>query len=403
VLGPKSPVRPFGGAHPEWYDYPNRSRVFVVGMDNSDKILSSERDVIYVNQAEELTLDDWEKLSTRCTGRAGNMPYAQMIGDCNPGAPSHWILQRRDAGALAFLESRHEDNPTLFEPTTGQITELGTRTMAVLNALTGVRKARLRQGKWVQAEGAIYEGWDRALHLIDRFEIPADWQRFRAVDFGYTAAFVCQWWAVDGDGRMYLYRELYMTHHTVKVHAGAIKELSEGERIQTTVCDHDAEDMATLRENGIATRPAEKAVSVGIQRVQERLKKAGDGKPRLFILRDSLVAVDEALRELKKPICTEQEIEGYVWANKATKEEPVKVDDHGCDAMRYAVMYLDRKGVAGILRHEPEPEPLGEPAFDLPLGRRPIPHVEPDLDAEAEPPAAPAPRSLFGAAMLEDG
>jgi phage terminase large subunit len=166
VLGPDTPVVAYGGSRPEWFDYPNGSRVYVGGMDKPGKVLSSERDVIYVNQAEELALADWETLTTRCTGRAGNMPYAQMMGDCNPGAPSHWILKRRDAGSLTMLESRHVDNPTLFTAA-GEITEQGKRSMAVLDALTGVRKARLRDGRWVQAEGGIYEQWDVARHLID--------------------------------------------------------------------------------------------------------------------------------------------------------------------------------------------------------------------------------------------
>jgi hypothetical protein len=137
-------------------------------------------------------------------------------------------------------------------------------------------------GLWVQAEGVIYEGWDEQTHVIDAFPIPDDWRRFRVIDFGYTNPFVCQWWAVDNDDRMYCYRQIYHTKRTVKVHAQKINQLSVGENIEATICDHDAEDRATLEENGIRTQPADKAVSVGIQRVQERLKIQGDGKPRVF-------------------------------------------------------------------------------------------------------------------------
>ncbi len=244
-------VATYGGHKPAWFDYPNGSRIVVGGMDNPNKILSSEFDVIYVNQTEELILDDWEKLLTRTTGRAGNIPNPQVIGDCNPGPRTHWILQRRHLPSVAFFESRHEDNPTLFDPPTGQITAQGRRTMAVLDSLSGVRYQRLRLGKWVSAEGQIYEGYDAAVHLIDRFDIPPDWRRFRVIDFGLVHSFVCQWWALDEDGRMYRYREIYMTGRTVKTHAAQINELSEGEKIEETICDHDAEDRATLAENGI--------------------------------------------------------------------------------------------------------------------------------------------------------
>lgn len=149
-------VKFFGGERPEWADYPNGSRVYFGGMDNPQKSLSSERDFIYVNQAEELELDDWEILTTRCTGRAANAPYSQILADCNPGPKSHWILQRE---SLTFFESKHEDNPTLYDDD-GVITERGRKTIEILERLTGVRYKRLRWGIWCQAEGAWFADFD---------------------------------------------------------------------------------------------------------------------------------------------------------------------------------------------------------------------------------------------------
>jgi phage terminase large subunit len=332
------PRRPYRGS----YRYENGSQVNTGGMDKPGRVLSSEYDIIYCQQAEELAEEDWETLTTRL--RSDKMPFRQMIACCNPDRPTHWLKARCDEGKAALLDSRHEDNPILWDGRAW--TPLGVDYISKLDALSGARKQRLRYGRWVQAEGLVFNGWNAAVHLVDRFDIPAQWTRFRVIDFGYTNAFVCQWWAVDRDGRMFCYREIYHTQRTVKVHAQKIKELSAGERITATVCDHDAEDMATLRENGIATRAAKKAVSVGIQKVQERLKAAGDGRPRLFFLRDSLVEVDPSLVEAKKPINTVQGFDGYVWSNSKTKEAPVKENDHGMDSVRYAVMYRD--GPRGI-------------------------------------------------------
>jgi hypothetical protein len=47
-------------------------------------------------------------------------------------------------------------------------------------------------------------------------------------------------------------------------------ELSNGEAIEATICDHDAEDRATLQEHGIPNCAARKAVSVGIEKLEER-------------------------------------------------------------------------------------------------------------------------------------
>ena len=338
VLGDNWPFEPYGGEKPQWFPYPNGSRIWVAGLDKASRVLSAEHDIIYVNQAEELILEDWETLTTRATGRAGNMPYAQTIGDMNPAYPAHWIYRRE---SLQMFYSWHRENPMLYDQDTGEITEQGQRTMAVLEALTGTRKKRLKDGMPAQAEGAVYDEWNDEHHLVDRFDIPDDWRRFCAVDFGYTNPFVCQWWAVDNDGRMYLYRQYYMTQRTVRAHAARLRALTGDEAIETAVCDHDAEDRATLAEEGISNCAADKRVSVGIDKVKERLKPAADGRPRLFILRDGLAEVDPALTEKRLPLTTEDELPGYVWSDRAAKEVPIKEHDHGMDALRYAVMYLD--------------------------------------------------------------
>lgn len=387
ILLPDSGVVVYGGERPEWFDYPNGSRIWVGGMDNPDKVLSSERDLIYVNQAEELTLTDWGYLTTRANGRAGNLPFGQVFGDCNPGGATHWIKSR---DGLKLLESRHEDNPDIFDAS-GAILEKGRKRIAALDKLPGVLKDRLRFGRWVSAEGAVY-AFDANIHLIDSFDIPRDWPRLRVVDFGYTNPFVCQWWAIDGDGRLYLYREIYMSQRTVKQHAmdihretlGIEREIWEGldydrrlklvyavaakdtetikhtlgiskekaiefigntESIDATITDHDAEDRATMSENGIYTIAANKDVSPGIQAVQERLAVAGDDRPRLFVFRDCLVERDETLAEAHRPICTRDEFDVYLWPKaqdgKPIKDAPIKLNDHGMDATRYLVYHLD--------------------------------------------------------------
>lgn len=156
-----SPVKAFGGKRPERYIYPNGSTIWLGGMDNPDRILSAERDVIYVNQSEELALEEWETLLTRATGRAGHIDRPFVMGDCNPAWGTHWILNRSSGGTLERIDSRHEDNPVLFNQETGELTEQGQRTLGVLDTLSGVRYKRLRLGQWItEMEGAL---WTRDL------------------------------------------------------------------------------------------------------------------------------------------------------------------------------------------------------------------------------------------------
>lgn len=333
------------------YQYPNGSEIVIAGIDNPVKLMSAEFDAIYVQEATELTLNDWEFLSTRL--RNGVVPYQQLFGDCNPGPPSHWLKKRMDAGLTTRVLSRHEDNPRLFTPS-GSMTPFGQTYLARLDKLTGPRRERLRFGRWAAAEGMVFEAWDEAVHVIEPFEVPADWRRIVSIDFGFTNPFVCQWWAIDPDGRMYLYRELYRTRRTVRDHAAQIGALTGSEHIEAWVCDHDAEDRATLeQELNIRTIGADKAVSRGIQDVNQRLTAQDDGRPRLFLMRGALVErdpllIDESTGLSEKPTCTAEEVDGYVWAKGAggesLKEQPVKENDHGVDPMRYAVRYVEGHG-----------------------------------------------------------
>lgn len=347
-------VRWYGGSPREAasYRYDNGSVIVVGGMDKPEKVLSAEYDLVFVDEATELTETDWETIGTRL--RNGKLAWQQQIAACNPSHPTHWIKQRSDRGGMRMLHSRHHDNPAYVQAD-GTLTEQGKDYMAKLDALTGVRRLRYRDGIWAAAEGVIYEGWDEALHVVEPFAIPPTWTRWLVVDFGFTNPFCAQWWAEDRDGRLYLYREIYRTRRLVEDHAKHILKLVTDDhgawtepRPRAVICDHDAEDRATLEKHlGMSTAPAKKSVSDGIQAVQSRLKVQEDGRARLVLLRGALVERDPELDAAKKPGCTEEEITGYVWAIKpggTLKEEPVKENDHGMDAMRYMVAERDLGG-----------------------------------------------------------
>jgi len=366
------------------YKFGNGSEIIIGGLDKSQKLMSTEYDMIYVSEAIELTENDWENLTTRL--RNGKMPYQQIIADTNPDRPTHWLRRRCDAGKTKLIESRHEDNPSVIDPKTGQPTAAGRVYLGKLDALTGPRKARLRFGRWVQSEGVVYEGYDPAVHVIPKVEIKTEWKRYLSIDFGYTNPFSCLWLAEDPDGRLYVYREIYRTQTLVQDHAREILKQSGAwnarefrpdwtlkgaePRPLRVISDHDAEDRATLEKYlGIKVTPADKAVSPGIQAVTARLKPAGDGKPRLFFLADSLChRPDSNLVEAKKPTRLSEEFDGYIW-NPSGKEEPVKVDDHACDALRYAVVAVDGRPIPFTAANVSVGEPIQGTTRRAPQGR----------------------------------
>lgn len=365
----------FGGSsrQPPAYRYSNGARLVVGGLDRPAKFLGGEYDRIVVDEGTEATKDAVEILISRLRGTAKT--YKQIVIACNPSYPSHWLKQRADdpGSGMRMLTSRHRDNPA-FVNADGTYTARGAEYMTMLDSLTGVRRLRYKEGIWAAAEGVVYEGWDDALHIVERFEPPPSWPRIWAVDFGLVHPFVWQEWVVDPDGRMFLYREIYMTGRLVEDHATQIRALhglgpiekrgnswvtqpytgperSPGERAmpRAVVTDHDAEDRATFeRYAGIGTVPANKNVSEGINAVASRLKPQVDGKPRLMIMKGACVERDRTLAAKGHPTNTAEEIPGYIWADHKTKDQPVKERDDGADCARYATAEQDLHGVTRV-------------------------------------------------------
>lgn len=333
------------------YKYPNGSEIVLAGLDRSPtKVRSSAWDIIYANEASELQEASYEEASSRLERPGRSSRFGWLISDTNPAWPTHWLKKRCDAGRAVLWTTLHKANPAMW--TRQGWTPAGLRYLAKLDTLTGHRLQRLRYGRWVAAEGAVYDAFNPQIHVCRPFEIPYSWTRYRVVDFGFTNPFVVQWWAQDPDGRLYRYREMYRTRTTVANWAGKILDASGPERLyDATVADHDREDRQTLHDAGILTIPAHKAVLPGIEAVQNRLAVQADGKPRLMFFPDDFAlwgGRDDSLSGEGKPTSTLEEVESYRWAvareGKAAREEPVKLHDHGMDAMRYLVAHADDIG-----------------------------------------------------------
>lgn len=368
----------YGGSReePAQYRFKNGSKVVIGGLDKASRIMSTEYDIIFVQEATELTLDDLESLKTRL--RNWRIKFQQLLMDCNPAGDKHWLKLRCDDGLTKMIYSRHEDNPRLFTKD-GKLTEKGDAYInGILEKLTGVRYERLRLGLWVSAEGIIYEEFNPAFHILpwdyddegNKLPLPEEWTRYWTIDFGFKNPFVLKCYAEDPDGVLYMYREIYMTERTVEEHAKTILDIVAPEKIinrfynhinkewveirgrewtepqpYAVICDHDAEGRRTFENaTGLGTQPAFKRVYEGINAVKERLKHE-----RLFYMEDSLVELDQTLKTKLLPTSSRDEFGAYVWkvnSDGRVEDEPVKNDDHGMDADRYTVAAIDLRGKA---------------------------------------------------------
>ena len=210
--------------------YPNGSVIYSGGM-LDDKQREAVRSIggdggldgAWMEEANAFTRQDFEEILGRVRHTAAS--WQQIILTTNPDAPTHWIYKDMiQGGGASVYYSRAADNPNnspLY--------------VENLKKMTGVMKERLVNGKWVQAEGAIYDEFDPAIHMIDADKCPEFVRRFRVVDFGYSNPFVCQWWGMDADGRLYRYREIYVTRKLVEDLTPRIKELSGNEYIEATI------------------------------------------------------------------------------------------------------------------------------------------------------------------------
>ncbi len=329
------------------YTFANRSEVIVGGIDKPGKILSSEYDLIYANEATDLTVEDWETLSSRL--RAARVPYQQIIADCNPTTPHHWLFKRQQVGMVRMFDTTHKDNPAYWDREKGEWTEKGAQYIGRLGrTLTGTRRERFLLGKWVAAEGVVY-AFDPEIHqLQESWTPPVGWPRVWGIDWGERSPTSLGLWAVDPDGRLHAYREVYQTHlRADKLGEWAKGEISSGREPSPhgIVCDHD-EDKKKQFElmSGLHLTMADKTDrDKGIQEMQARFDLQEDGQPRIYFKAGALAHdPDRTLVDAGRPTCGLEELVGYVWDPDFLKDEPIAENDHMLDASRYVIRYADR-------------------------------------------------------------
>ena len=343
----------------------NNSQILFSGLEHPMKIGSLQLGWVFYDEVIEADEEDWMMLLGRLRhkiiiddiGVRRLLPVRQIFAATNPGNPSHWLYNR------AFESFKDDGTPVMEVFQSNSIENIHNPDDFVSEKLAshkGIYRDRYVLGKWVGAEGVVYDCFDPSKHIIEEFEIPGDWSRYRTIDFGYTNPFACLWIAQhpdmdDDPGNQctcplpnhkgfVVYREIYMSGRVVEDHAWDINRLTK-EYIGATFTDWNAEGRAVLELNGIPTTQAEKAISSGIQMLYNLI--ASD---MMFFFKDAvrLVERDETLKDeksRKRPQSTTEEMFSYKYLAKQNKErndreEPQDRDNHGLDALRYLAYSL---------------------------------------------------------------
>jgi hypothetical protein len=125
-----------------------------------------------------------------------------------------------------WFQSNYQDNPLVKE-----------EYISYLASLPEKMRKRWLEGSWDGGDGAAFPDFERSIHVIKPFNIPGNWPRFRAIDYGYTTMGVCLWFAVDPEDCLYIYRELKTTLVTADEFAKMVLKAEKGEYISYGVID----------------------------------------------------------------------------------------------------------------------------------------------------------------------
>ena len=249
---------------------------------------------------------------------------AQFFGTTNPDSPFHWLkrdfIDRQSELNIEVFSFNINDNPSLSEKYKSDLR----------NEYQGLWYQRYIEGRWVLAEGAVYDFFDESRHVIEHPPGTADYY-IVGVDYGTTNPCVFSMIGYSGATypNMWLDKEYYydskakQRQKTDYEYANDLVEFIKGYNVKALYIDPSAASFKLeLRRSGVANiRDAKNEVLDGI-RYQSQLISAGTYK----ICR----------------CCTNsiKEYSTYLWDEKSSNhgiDKPMKVNDHCCDAQRYAL------------------------------------------------------------------
>ncbi|MFJ4653876.1 PBSX family phage terminase large subunit [Nocardia sp. NPDC088792] len=335
-------------------------KVLIVGANNEaarTKIQGLTLAGSYSDEVPTMPESYWNMLVSR-----HSVPGAQMFATGNPEGPRHWAKRLwLDRAKLWIdhdgqihdrttdferLEDGDPDRPLnlhRFSFTLDDNPALDPQVVSDLkNSYTGVWYQRFIRGQWVGAEGAVYDCWDPAKHVIPWSSLPKMTKILgTGVDYGTTNPTVGIMLGIGVDRRLYLIDEWRYAPRTdaerrsdPKLSLGFREWLAQDHLPYRNAREHGnvvvdpaaASFRVQLRDDGQETDPAENDVVYGIRTVHSLLATG------------NLLVSDRCRGFIG-------EAPEYRWDPKATEQgqdAPIKIDDHSADAVRYIVTTTER-------------------------------------------------------------
>ena len=271
----------------------------------------------------------------RATGNPGNVGslwVKEMFVD--PSEPNKAFdvhidtIAGRKSITRRFIPAKLQDNPYLMQTDDYMI---------MLSSLPEVQRKQFLEGDWSAFENSAFPEFDMSVHVVQPFDIPSNWLRFRTCDWGYSSAACVLWIAVDFDNNFWVYREHYTQRVTADVFARQVMEKEHNEYIRYGILDSSTwakrgdagpSIAETMIREGCRWRPSDRsprsrvAGKLELHRLLAKDPDTGQPKLKVFSNCTNLVRTMPML-----PV---------------DKNNPEDVDthaeDHAYDALRYGVM-----------------------------------------------------------------
>jgi PBSX family phage terminase large subunit len=258
---------------------------------------------------------------------------ARLFATTNPDSPFHWLK-------VNFIDRKEELNFRDFKFELDDNTTLDPEYVAnIKTEYTGLWYRRFILGEWCQAEGAIYDMFRQEVHIISPDSAEKYFDKvIVSIDYGTANPFVALVMGVKytrpsaGREETVTVTVLDEFYYSSVAH---LRQMTDGEYCQALM-----EFIEPYAPHYIVIDPSAASFKVECQRNNLNVVDA------INDVLDGIRIVANALTNEVLQICETcpnliAEIPNYVWDKKAQMnglDRPVKVNDHACDALRYACM-----------------------------------------------------------------
>ena len=329
----------------------------------------------YMRSRLRTTRDSGLELYQRATtnpGGPGHSWVKRMFVDPAPHGKAFWATDIETGQQLKWPKGHTLEGQPLFKrrfiPATlfdnPYLAEDGMYEANLLSLPENQRK-QLLEGNWDVSEGSAFPEWNRTIHVVEPYDIPSSWTKFRACDYGYGSYTGVLWFAVAPDEQLIVYRELYVS----KVLATDLADMVlEAEQNDGTIRYGVLDSSLWHRRGDTGPSLAEQMIMRGCRwRPSDRSKGSRIAGKNEIHRRLQIDEFTESPRLVFFNNCTNTVAQlPIIPLDKSNSEDvDTKSEDHLYDALRYGVMTRPR---SNLFDYNPETQRSGFQAADATFG-----------------------------------